>query len=177
MITNKTKLVRRAIKKLKVGEIVTPDDFPSISRNTIHQIFSRISKEGLLVRVKAGTYSRCEETRFGLAKSTSLMVLSHEIEKDANKCFGGLFLLNQFGLTTQVPNVIDVLNNKSRYQTKIGGTKVRYSLIRAKINKKTKQHIMTLEIIKKIGKIPDGDILPIPCHVQLPCIDIQRWPT
>ena len=158
MNVNQTALIRKAVKKLKVGDVVTVDDFPKIPRITAHQILHRLSNEGLLVRVKRSVFSRCEETQYGLAKSSALMILSQEIESDDNKCFGGLFLLNQLGLTTQVPTVIEILNNRSRYHIKIDGTRVNYSKIRPQINKKNKAHIMLLEVVKKINEIPDGDI-------------------
>lgn len=158
MNISRAAFIKRAVTRLEVGDIITADDFPKFQRVTVHQILHRLSIEGLLVRVKRGVFSRCEETQFGLAKASALMILSKEIEKDDGKCFGGLFLLNQLGLTTQVPAVIEILNNKSRYQIKIDGTRVRYCKVRPLISKRNKAHIMLLEVVKKINKIPDGDI-------------------
>jgi len=158
MNVSKTEYIRRAVKKLDTGAIVTANDFPKLSNNTVNKILMRLAEEGLLERIKRGIYSRCRQTRFGLAKATPLMVLSKEINNDDNKCFGGLFLLNQLGLTTQVPTLIEIINNKSSYQSKIGGARIRYVRIRPKINKRSKELIITLEVIKKIGKIPAGSI-------------------
>lgn len=158
MKPNQTAMIRRQIRNLPTGEILTPDSFPSISRNTTNKILTRLANEGVLARVKRGAYSRSKKTRFGQAISTPLQVLSQEIARDNNKCFGGLFLFNQLRLTTQIPSTIEILNNRSSYLSNIGNTRVRYVRIRPKITRSTKEAIQLLEVIKKIAAIPDGDI-------------------
>jgi len=149
--------IRKIVDQKQAGGMLTLDDFPEEwPRNTVTQILSRIVDEGKLERVKRGVYSKVTETRFGKLKSSSIEVLANEIKADDNKCFGGLFLFNNLGLTTQVPTTIEVLNNKSSYKLKVGSTLVRYVRIRPKITKENKQLIMYLEVLKNSKKIPDG---------------------
>jgi hypothetical protein len=161
MKTNQTAMIRRKIQSLTPGEILTPDDFPNILRNTANKILNRLSDEGAIVRLKRGVYSSCKNTRFGQVKATPLQALSQEIVRDNNKCFGGLFLFNQLGLTTQVPATIEILNNRSSYLATVGNTRVRYIRIRPKITRYTKEAIQYLEVIKKVAHIPDGNVMKI----------------
>lgn len=154
-----TKQILAEINRAKVGEIFTLHDFPEIPPATASTILNRISKnKEYLLRVKKGVFSKIEKTRFGIAKATPLEIICSEINNDENKCFGGLFLFNQLGLTTQIPTTIEILNNKSSYSTKIGETNVRYVKIRQKITTKTKKYIALLEVIKKVQQIPDGKL-------------------
>lgn len=151
--------IRRKIEKLSSGAVITVDTFPSSwPRNAVTRALSRMAKDGCIERVKRGVYSKSRETRFGKVKSSPLEILSKEVSEDENKCFGGLFLFNNLGLTTQVPSVVEVLNNKSSYVVEIGETKVRYVRIRPQINRSTKHLIKLLEVIKESKKISDSNI-------------------
>ena len=108
--------------------------------------------------MKRGVFCKTKKTKYGEAKSTPLELLIHEVENDNNKCFGGIFLFNQLGLTTQVPTIIEILNNKSSYKIKIGHTTAHYSKIRPIIKKNNKGSIIILEVIKKIKSIPDANM-------------------
>jgi hypothetical protein len=161
MRTNQTTMIRKKTQSLSLGEVLTSDDFPIVLRNTTNKILNRLANEGVIARLKRGVYSTCKNTRFGQAKATPLQVLSQEIVHDDNKCFGGLFLFNQLGLTTQIPTTIEILNNRSSYLSNVGNTRVRYIRIRQKITRNTKEAIQFLEVIKKMVHVPDGDISKI----------------
>lgn len=159
MEVNYTDSIRRKIIEMRSGAVITANTFPSRwPRTAVLRALSRLSKDGLIERVKKGVYSKVKETRFGRVQSTPLEILSKEVTEDENKCFGGLFLFNNLGLTTQVPSVIEILNNKSSYVAGLGETTVRYVRIRPLINKKTKRFVRILEVIKESKKIPDSNI-------------------
>jgi len=151
--------MRRQIEELPSGGVITIEMFPSTwPRNAVTRTLSRLAKEGVIERVKKGVYSKVKQTRFGKVSSTPLEILATEVIENDNKCFGGLFLFNNFGLTTQIPSVIEILNNKSSYISKIGETTVRYVRIRPQINKNTKKYIPILEVLKSAKSIPDSSI-------------------
>jgi hypothetical protein len=158
MDMNYSQKIRNCINELPAGGLVTVKMFPSSwPRETVLRSLSRFCKEGIIKRVKSGVYSKTKATRFGNVVATSLEVLAKEVHEDANKCFGGLFLFNNLGLTTQVPTIIEVLNNKSSYKIHVGSTLVKYIRIRPKITKESKKHIMFLEVLKNSKSIPDAD--------------------
>lgn len=147
------------IEQLPSGSVVTLDTFPvNWSRNSVARVLSRLESQGIITRIKRGVYSKAKETRFGPVTPSPLEVLSKEVQQDDNKCFGGKFLFNNLGLTTQVPSVIEILNNKSSYLSKIGKTKVRYVRIRPLISKTTKRYIIILEVLKNSTMIPDSSV-------------------
>jgi hypothetical protein len=151
--------IRRQIEDISSGGVITLETFTDKwSRNVVARVLSRLAKDGYIVRLKRGVYSKEKETRFGKVSSTPLEIVAEQLSHDENKCFGGLFLFNNLGLTTQVPNVIEVLNNKSSYCSKVGATTIRYVRIRPQINKETKKFISILEVIKNSKTIPDSSI-------------------
>lgn len=150
--------IREIINELPPGGVITLQMFPSVwSREAVLRSLSRLCKEGVIERVKIGIYSKNKVTRFGNVVATSLEVLAREVHEDDNKSFGGLFLFNNLGLTTQVPTTIEILNNKSSYKIDLGSTLVKYVRIRPKITRETKTHIMFLEVLKNSKSIPDSD--------------------
>lgn len=154
-----TKLIVSKINLLKVGGVITSANFPNVPRASVVTILNRIAKKDENIeRVKRGVFIKVKKTKYGLAKPTPLEILMHEIGHDDNKCFGGTFLFNQLGLTTQVPSTIEVLNNKSSYKIRVGNTTIRYSKIRPKIEKNNKACIALLEVIKKITSITDSNL-------------------
>lgn len=158
MKTSYAQRIRRLIQDLPNGSVVTLKLFPpSWPRTVITRELSRLADEKALERVKRGAYSKSTQTRFGPLRSTPLEVLSHEVSGDPNKCFGGLFLYNNLGLTTQVPSVIEIINNKSSYKLKIGPQDVRYVKIRPKITAGTKPYVILLEVLKNSNSISDSD--------------------
>ncbi|MBF0300549.1 MAG: hypothetical protein HQK51_17670 [Oligoflexia bacterium] len=151
--------IGKLIKEMPTGAVITPDSFPeSWSRNAITRTLSRLQKQGVILRLQNGVYSKSKETRLGPASSSPIEIISIKIEQSEDKCFGGLFLYNKLGLTTQIPSVIEILNNKSSYNTKFGNTQIRYVRIRPKITSQTKKVIIILEVIKNIKLILDIEI-------------------
>ena len=159
MGVNCTSEMRATIEAMPAGSVITIGTFSEgWSRGSITRALSRLCLEGLIARMKKGVYSKTKETRFGKLTSTPLEVMAEEVKRDHSKCFGGLFLFNNLGLTTQVPRVIEILNNKSSYTSKIGSTEIRYVRIRPKINKNNKKYISLLEVLKNSRTIPDSNI-------------------
>lgn len=153
-------IIRNKIEEMSSGSVITIDSFPSQwPRNVITRSLSRLTKEGIIERVKKGIYSKTKQTKFGKVISSPLEILAKEIEQDESKCFGGLFLFNNLGLTTQVPNVVEILNNKSSYKVKLGETNIRYVRIRPKITKSSNKYIIFLEVLKNSKIIPDASVI------------------
>lgn len=156
MMTYVTK-IRKEIDSMKSGAVITAGLFPnSWPRNTVNRVLARLNQDGLIKRLKRGVYTKTKKTRFGDVTASALEVIANEIKHDDNKCFGGVFLFNNLGLTTQVPKVIEILNNKSSYVQDIKRIKVRYVRIRPKIGLDTKPYIIFLEVLKNIKAIPDS---------------------
>jgi hypothetical protein len=151
--------IKKKVEEMKAGVVVIPDSFPlSWPRNAVTRALSRLNKEGLITRIKKGVYTKTKETRFGNVSATAIEIIANEIKNNDNKCFGGLFLYNNLGLTTQVPKIIEILNNKSSYIQELKTVQIRYVKIRPRIEKRTKQYILLLEVFKNLNRIPDSDV-------------------
>jgi len=151
--------IKKQIENMKSGAVITANSFPaSWPRNAVTRTLSRLNEDGVITRVKKGVYSKIKKTRFGNVSATSIEIIANEVKSDDNKCFGGLFLYNNLGLTTQVPRVIEILNNKSSYVQDLNSIKIRYVKIRPRIEKGTKSYIILLEVFKNLGDIPDSSV-------------------
>jgi len=85
-----------------------------ISSDALRKSFSRMAKTGEIRRFQKGIYYIPEKTIFGESSLNPTDVIRRKYLSDDKNQYGvltGLALLNKWGLTTQVPNVIEILTN------------------------------------------------------------------
>lgn len=94
-----------AASKLSEGEVLSPKDFLHLgSRMAIDQTFSRLAKQGQLIRIGRGAYVTPITSRFG----SRLPAVEKTVKSFAEKMgeivvSHGAAAANNLGLTTQVP--------------------------------------------------------------------------
>lgn len=81
-----------------------------------------------------------------------------EINDKTTGYITGLALYNQLGLTTQIPNVVEIATNKRKLPKVVYGTKVKYIQIKASINNENIKLLQILDAIKNIKNIPDSEL-------------------
>src|SRR5262249_54053664 len=91
------------------------------------------------------------------ASASELEVISNIVSRNG-EMFGGLFLYNNLGLTTQNPGMIEVLNNTSTYEGEVGNLKVNFRRIKPKITTNSKPHIELMEVLRELTAISDSSI-------------------
>ena len=133
------------------------DSFPSLPREQVTLILSRLTKNRKIARLAAGVYGKSRNSRlFGkLNPSSSAVFALLEKQHEDRWSFGGISLFHSLGLTEQNPVVITVLNNKSNYKKRIGMTAdsggavttIHFRRISAPITAKSKPVIEFLEVI------------------------------
>jgi hypothetical protein len=99
------KSVLTAAKALPEGGLLSPKEFLHLaSRAAVDQTFSRLAREGHLLRVGRGAYTRPVNGRFGVRPpSTESIIEAIESTSGELVVSHGAAEANALGLTTQVP--------------------------------------------------------------------------
>lgn len=100
-----TESILSAAEALPEGGLLSPKEFLHLgSRAAVDQALSRLAKEGRLLRVGRGTYTRPVSGRFGMRPPSTEAVLQ-AIEAGSGEMIvsHGAAEANALGLTTQVP--------------------------------------------------------------------------
>ena len=125
------KLVLESIKQYPKGEPIFIDEIKKyvikkykdeekekISKN-INVILNRLKKEGLIKSDYKGVYYRPEISIFGEVGCSQTRLIQLKYLQDRNGNIKGYItgakLFNRIGLTTQVPNVTDIVTNECKY--------------------------------------------------------------
>ncbi|UYO62329.1 DUF6088 family protein [Acetobacterium wieringae] len=127
-----------------------------ISGDALRKSFSRMAKTGALRRFQKGIYYIPEKTIFGESSLNPADVIRRKYLSDDNNQYGvltGLALLNKWGLTTQVPNVIEISTNNEtnrKRQVLVGGQAVILRRSRTPITNENGTLIEFLEALSSI---------------------------
>ncbi len=125
----------------------------------IRKTMSRLVSNGQVERFSQGVYYIPKITLIGKSRLSTKSVYEKKYIKDENEIYGyytGLFFQNAIGLTTQVPNTIEIVTNreKSRLrEIKIGNQKIRLKRSRAQITKENANVLQLLDLITEFDLV------------------------
>lgn len=91
--------------------------FNNYTRAYVFRLIKRAEEDGELVLFSRGVYYIPKKTFFGKSSICSEMVAEKKYLKNNQSVYGvyaGLNLLNQFGVTTQVPNAMEIVSNNEK---------------------------------------------------------------
>lgn len=137
--------------------------FPNFSRAYIFRLIKKSEANGELVKFSRGVYCIPKKTYFGQATLTSKMVANKKYVTDGNQVYGvysGLSLLNQFSISTQIPNVIEIVTNNEATRKRvvdIDGMKYIIRKSRFDINKDNFNYYLLLQLFLELGLDPKLD--------------------
>lgn len=126
------------------------------SRPRVYQLIAAAIEDGSLARFDNGVYYVPTITLLGKSKLDPIKVIEKKYIADSKDVYGfysGIRLLNSMGLTTQVPNVIEIVtNNESmrRREISIGYQKVILRRARMEINKQNINAFVVLELFNQL---------------------------
>ncbi len=136
-------------------------NIPGISAVYIRQMLTRLVKRGLLERYGQGVYYIPTTTVLGKSRLSAKKVYEKKYISDGKSVYGfyaGLSLENTIGITTQVPNIIEIVTNKESSRLReiiIGKQRIR---LRKSIIEITNQNIKTLEFLDLMSRINLGEM-------------------
>ena len=131
--------------------------FPQYSRPYIFRLIDNLEKSGELIRYSKGVYFIPKKTFFGVSTITADSVIEKKYLKQFNSVFGiysGLKLLNLFSITTQVPNVIEIVTNNETMRCReinLNGRTFVLRKSRFQINANNANAYMVLQLFSDLG--------------------------
>lgn len=126
------------------------------SGDALRKSLSRMVKTGEIRRFQKGIYYIPEKTIFGESSLNPADVIRRKYLSDDNNHYGvltGLTLLNKWGLTTQVPNVIEISTNNEtnrKRQVQIGDQAV---ILRRSRTLITNENVTLIEFLEALASI------------------------
>lgn len=112
--------------KFNVGEPIFAKDilslFPKFTKAYVFRLIRDAEKSGDLIRFSRGVYFIPKETFFGMSTLTSSDVADSKYISNGEDVYGiysGLSLLNRFSISSQVPNVIEIITNNEATRKRI----------------------------------------------------------
>lgn len=121
------------------------------------QLFTRLVRRGQLERFEQGVYYIPKMTPLGKSRLSAKKVYEKKYICDDTKVYGyyaGLTLENAIGITTQVPNVVEIVTNNEGSRLRevtIGSQKVRVRKASVKITEKNARILQFLDLMNRIN--------------------------
>ena len=130
--------------------------FADYSRPRIYQWIAEAVESGLLMRYDNGVYYIPTKTLLGVSKLNPQKIIEKKyigVGDSVYGIYGGTLLLNSMGVTTQVPNVIEIFTNNEksrRREVMVGNQKVILRKSRMPITAKNVELFRLLEFFNSI---------------------------
>ncbi len=146
----------KTIKKKGRGSIIFTKDFSLLgSEFAIRQSLYRLCKDGMLVRLAAGTYLYPKISKLlGVVYPSVEEVVKQIAKREKSRIVPtGSYALNKIGLSTQVPMRFVFLTDGAARELKIAGVDVKFQKTIAKnLSFKGKITVLAVFALKEIGK-------------------------
>ena len=158
---NITTSIKTKVARIDTGEVFTYDtlSIPQSRFSAAAKALSRLVANGVIKRYKNGMYYKPKQTVFGELKPREEVLLKNYLfENDKQIAYvTGVRLYNQFGLTTQVSNIVRLASKDKEIKTKIGSLIVKPAKSYVRVTKKNVPLLQLLDVMKDFKNIPDMD--------------------
>lgn len=135
------------------------DAIKEYSRAYTFRQIKKMEEDGTIVRFTQGVYYLPTETEFGRSSISIHQILNRKYLNDNDEIFGvysGLILQNMFGVTTQVPNVLEIVTNKETTKCRKIHIRGREFILRKSRIKITKENASSYMILQLFSEIKDA---------------------
>lgn len=156
--------IKRIEKAFKPGKPIYTEDilllYPEFTKAYVFRLLKKAEKNGELVRFSRGVYCIPKKTFYGYSTLSSGMVANDRyIRNNETVCglYSGLTLLNQFAISTQVPNVVEIVTNNETTRKRtviIDGMKFIIRKSRFEITKDNCFYYTVLQLFLELGINP-----------------------
>ena len=134
--------------------------YKNLNMNAIRQQILNLTNKNLLIRYDTGIYFIPGKSIFKTSKTLNQNKVIEKKYISTNDeivgYFSGLNFANRIGITTQVPNLYEVVSDKATCdyrELKIGSTKIILRKPRTKITKENYLELQFLDMIKEIDNL------------------------
>lgn len=154
--------IEARVQRMNTDTVFTVADlgFPTLLYDNVRIKLGRMVKEGLIVKVGRGKYFKPRQSEFGTIPPSREELVKDLLIKDG-KSIGyltGLAVWNRIGLTTQIPNIIEIGSNIHRNRTQRSGFEIRFVIQPNVITRSNIPLLQILDAIKAVKSIPDASL-------------------
>lgn len=157
-----TREVQRLVENFQPDYVFTYQDLnlPTERSESVIKMLNRLVSEGVIAKISKGRFYKPKQSVFGALKPKQEEIVKDLLEKDGEIIgyMTGYSVFNRLGLTTQVPNIIQIGTNVRKNKKKRGMFTISFVL---QLNPITKENITLLQLldaIRFIKEIPDATI-------------------
>lgn len=164
-----SKQVEAAVQALKTDFVFTYKDLnlPSDMSASIIRKLNRMVEAGIITKLSKGRYYKPRQSVFGTLKPSQEEIVKDLLKKDG-KIVGyltGYSIFNQFGLTTQISNIIEIGTNVRRNKLRRGKYEIRFIQQVNPIRSSDISLFQFLDAVRSIKNIPDAS--PVASYQRL----------
>jgi hypothetical protein len=155
-----TDTVRNTINKFAAGFVFTADDFslPEDKQNTVTKILNNMVTAGQIRRLCKGRFYKPQMSKFGELPPDTFQTVKDLLEKNG-KTIGyltGYSIFNKFGLTTQVPVMLQIATRKEKKPVTRGNYRINFTIQQNTITKENIPVLQLLDCLRFFKNIPDA---------------------
>lgn len=131
--------------------------FSEYTRAYVFRLLKQAENSGDIIRFSRGVYCLPKKTFFGFSTITSSMIAQNKYVTNGDDVYGvysGLTLLNQFAVTSQVPNVLEIVTNNEATRKRtinIDGLKFIIRKSKFEITKENYSYYIILQLFLELG--------------------------
>ena len=154
--------IEKKVQEMATDQVFSVADlgFPTGWYDNVRIKLSRMEAKGLVAKVGKGRYYKPRQSVFGTLQPSREEIVKDLLVKEG-KAIGyltGYAVWNKMGLTTQIPNIIEIGSNIHRNRTKRGIYSIRFVLQPNNITRTNIPLLQLLDAIKSVKLIPDTTI-------------------
>ena len=157
-----TREVQKRVDDFQPDYVFTYQDLnlPTERSESVIKMLNRLVSEGVIAKISKGRFYKPKRSIFGALKPKQEEIVKDLLEKDGkvNGYITGYSVFNRLGLTTQVPNVIQIGTNVRKNKKQRGVFTIRFVLQSNPITKENIPLLQLLDAIRFIKEIPDTTV-------------------
>ena len=155
-----TDTIKNTINVFADGFVFTAEDFPILpdKQNTVTKVLNNMVAEGRIRRLCKGRFYKPQISKFGELPPDTYQTVKDLLEKNG-KIIGyltGYSIFNKFGLTTQVPVMLQIAVSKEKKPVTRANYRIRFIIQQNTITKANVLVLQLLDCLRFFKNIPDA---------------------
>lgn len=148
------------LQQLEPGDLVRYRDFADlgVAPGTVAVVLSRLRREGMVQQLTKGIYRRPLTGRFGPVPASEQQVLHALLQTSGEQLRGyptGVAAFNRLGLTTQVPQQIEIATLRPGRPRKVGNVQLRFVQSCGEVKAADVGLRQLLDALRRLKRLPD----------------------
>ncbi|HNX16346.1 MAG TPA: DUF6088 family protein [Bacilli bacterium] len=141
----------------------------NFSKAYIYRLLNELIAENKVRKYSQGVYFVPKKTSFGLSTITAYEAIEKQYISCNDKIFGiktGVTLLNKFGITTQVPNIIEIVTNNETTRIRRKVVNERVFILRKSRCEINEDNYMAYEVLELLNSLNDKQVIERKSKIQ-----------